>query len=58
MIVDDFNDIPILDLSWADDTEKKVLLLQKLRHILFRVGFLYIANTGVPQVPSDRNWPR
>jgi isopenicillin N synthase-like dioxygenase len=55
MTVEDFNDIPILDLSWADDLEKKALLLQKLRHILFNVGFLYIANTGVPQVPPYRD---
>lgn len=58
MTVDDFNDIPILDLSWADDMEKKALLLEKLRNVLFNVGFLYIANTGVPQVLPDRDRAR
>src|SRR5271170_2518374 len=46
----DFDNIPILDLSQADDPIKKPLLLKTLRHILFNVGFLYISNTGVPNV--------
>ena len=50
MTAEDFDNIPILDLSQADDPIKKPLLLQKLRHILFNVGFLYISNTGVPNV--------
>jgi len=50
MTAEDFDNIPILDLSQADDPFKKPLLLKKLRHILFNVGFLYISNTGVPKV--------
>ena len=40
---EDFDIIPILDLSYENDPIKKPLLLQKLRHILFNVGFLYIS---------------
>jgi isopenicillin N synthase-like dioxygenase len=52
MTVDDFTDIPILDLSEAEDPDKKPLLLRRLRHILFNVGFLYISHTGVPEVSA------
>ena len=41
--------IPLLDLSWADDPNKKPELLQQLHSALFDVGFLYIKNHGVPQ---------
>lgn len=41
--------IPILDLSWADDPERKPALLKQLRSALFDVGFLYIKNHGVPR---------
>ena len=41
--------IPLLDLSWADDPNKKPELLQQLHSALFDVGFLYINNHGVPQ---------
>ena len=51
MTVEDFDTIPILDLSLANDPTKKPLLLQKLRHILFHIGFLYLSNTGVTPVP-------
>src|SRR5271156_6946646 len=50
MTAEDFDNIPILDLSQAEDPIKKPLLLKRLRHILFNVGFLYISNTGVPNV--------
>jgi len=50
MTIGDFSEIPILDLSNANDPQKKPVLLQKLRHILFDVGFLYISNTGVHEV--------
>jgi isopenicillin N synthase-like dioxygenase len=52
MTVEDFDNIPILDLSLANDPTKKPFLLQKLHHILFHIGFLYISNTGVSPVPS------
>ena len=51
MTIGDFNEIPILDLSYAENPEKKTELLANLRHVLFNVGFLYISNTGVPDVP-------
>ncbi|EGP89225.1 uncharacterized protein MYCGRDRAFT_70334 [Zymoseptoria tritici IPO323] len=41
--------IPVLDLSWAADPDKKPALLQQLRSALFDVGFLYITNHGVQQ---------
>jgi isopenicillin N synthase-like dioxygenase len=41
--------IPLLDLSWADDPNKKPELLQQLHAALFDVGFLYVKNHGVPQ---------
>ena len=41
--------ISILDLSWADDPEKKPRLLEQLRSALFDVGFLYIKNHGVSE---------
>jgi len=50
MTAKDFEHIPIVDLSHANDPSKKVLLLEKLRYILFNVGFLYISNTGVSKV--------
>jgi isopenicillin N synthase-like dioxygenase len=50
MTAKDFEHIPIVDLSHANDPSKKVLLLEKLRYILFNVGFLYISNTGVSEV--------
>jgi isopenicillin N synthase-like dioxygenase len=46
--------IPILDLSWAEDTNKRPALLQRLRQALFDVGFLYIINHGVSQGKIDR----
>ncbi|OQO10948.1 hypothetical protein B0A48_05203 [Cryoendolithus antarcticus] len=39
--------VPILDLSWADDSTKRPQLLAQLRAALFDVGFLYISNHGV-----------
>ena len=54
MTIEDFDNIPILDLSYAEDPSKKPFLLQKLRHILFNVGFLYISNTGVSHVQAHR----
>ena len=41
--------IPLLDLSCADDHEKRPALLKQLHSALFDVGFLYIKNHGVPQ---------
>lgn len=45
--------IPLLDLSWASSSSKKQELLRQLRAALFDVGFLYIANHGIPQSTVD-----
>jgi isopenicillin N synthase-like dioxygenase len=50
MTIGDFNEIPIFDLSEANDPVKKPILSKNLRYILFNVGFLYISNTGVPEL--------
>lgn len=44
-----FTEIPILDLSLANDPSTRPRLLQELRHILLEVGFLYIKNHSVPE---------
>lgn len=44
-----FQSIPVIDLSLANSTDKRPEFLEKLRHALTRVGFLYISNHGVPQ---------
>ncbi|KAK7206856.1 hypothetical protein BZA70DRAFT_275208 [Myxozyma melibiosi] len=43
-----FSEIPILDLSLADNPATKPELLNQLRHALLEVGFLYIKNYGIP----------
>lgn len=43
-----FSEIPILDLSQAQDPDTKPQLLVQLRHALLEVGFLYIKNYGIP----------
>ncbi|SPO06251.1 related to flavonol synthase-like protein [Cephalotrichum gorgonifer] len=43
-----FTEIPRIDLSLADKPEAESLLLQKLRHALIHVGFLYVENHRVP----------
>lgn len=44
-----FSEIPILDLSLADDPSTKPQLLKELKHVLLNVGFLYVKNHGVPK---------
>ncbi|KAK7420578.1 hypothetical protein QQZ08_010337 [Neonectria magnoliae] len=44
----DFTQIPILDLSLSDDPAALPDLLSRLKTALTEVGFLYIANHGVP----------
>lgn len=41
--------LPIIDLSLADDPEKKPKLLADLQDALFRIGFLYIVNHGAEE---------
>ncbi|KAK5659971.1 hypothetical protein OQA88_13436 [Cercophora sp. LCS_1] len=49
-----FTEIPVLDLSLAEDGSTRSQLFDQLRHALVDVGFLYITNHGVPeQVLSD-----
>lgn len=43
-----FTEIPLLDLSLADDPATKPDFLKQLRHALLEVGFLYLKNVGVP----------
>ena len=45
----DFKEIPILDLSLADDPQEKPQFLADLRNALLNVGFLYIKNYGISQ---------
>ncbi|KAK0902270.1 hypothetical protein LTR91_019082 [Friedmanniomyces endolithicus] len=40
-------DLPILDLSAANDLTRKPELLRQLRRALFDIGFLYIINHGI-----------
>jgi isopenicillin N synthase-like dioxygenase len=44
-----FSTIPILDLSLAKDPSTKPQFLNKLRHALLEVGFLYLKNVGIPE---------
>ncbi|KAK2060499.1 2OG-Fe(II) oxygenase [Colletotrichum caudatum] len=44
-----FTAIPIIDLSLADDPASEAGLLERLRHALVHVGFLYVVNHGVPE---------
>lgn len=48
-----FNQIPTLDLGWADDAARRPQLLAQLRHALVDVGFLYVARHGVPEQVVD-----
>ena len=41
--------IPVLDLRFSEDPERRGLLLDQLRDALFNIGFLYISNHGVPE---------
>ncbi|KAI0841203.1 Clavaminate synthase-like protein [Hypoxylon sp. FL0890] len=42
-----FSEIPVIDLSLADDESTKSSLLSSLRSALTEVGFLYVSNHGV-----------
>ena len=41
-------ELPVLDLSKANDPEQKKELLEQLHDALFNIGFLYVKNHGVP----------
>lgn len=43
-----FTEIPIIDLSLADNPTTEARLLSDLRDTLLHVGFLYVRNHGVP----------
>ncbi|KAH7133181.1 hypothetical protein B0J13DRAFT_561735 [Dactylonectria estremocensis] len=47
MMAGDFTEIPILDLSLADDPATLPMLLDRLKTALTDVGFLYVSNHGV-----------
>lgn len=44
-----FTEIPLIDLSLANDSSTRPVLLKQLHHALVSVGFLYISNHGVPE---------
>jgi len=45
-----FTEIPVLDLSLADNADTRPQLLEALRYVLTDIGFLYITNHG-----ADKN---
>ena len=46
-----FDSLPIIDLALANSPEEKPQCLEELRHALFNIiGFMYIKNTGIPDV--------
>ena len=49
-----FTEIPVLDLSRAEDPATKPAFLADLRRALMEVGFMYISNVGVPPGLFDR----
>ncbi|GAB7353229.1 hypothetical protein MBLNU459_g3746t1 [Dothideomycetes sp. NU459] len=49
-----FTEIPILDLSLANQEDTKPNFLSDLRDALLNVGFLYLKNTGIGQDLFDR----
>jgi isopenicillin N synthase-like dioxygenase len=49
-----FSEIPIFDLARAEDPQTQSQSLLELRRILVQVGFLYIANHGVPAPTIER----
>lgn len=42
-----FQSLPIVDFKALQDEKTKPEALEKLKHALFSVGFLYLANTGL-----------
>lgn len=42
--------LQVIDLSWANDSSLKPLLLEKLKKSLFDTGFLYLVNHGAEPV--------
>lgn len=50
-----FETLPIIDFQALGIPATKSEALEKLKHALFNVGFLYLANTGLEVIiPSDR----
>ena len=43
----DFTSVPIVDFGRLEDEKSRSEELLNLRDALFRVGFLYLVNTGV-----------
>lgn len=49
----DFTEVPVLDYALSTSEETKPACLEKLKHALLEVGFLYVKNTGVDTVLVD-----
>ena len=49
MVDHNFTEIPVLDLSLAEEASTKSRFLSDLRHAITDVGFLYVVNHGVPE---------
>lgn len=49
----DFTEVPVLDYALSTSEETKPAFLEKLKHALLEVGFLYVKNTGIDTVLVD-----
>ncbi|KAJ8060268.1 hypothetical protein OCU04_010609 [Sclerotinia nivalis] len=49
-----FSEIPVLDLSLANDPSTKPQLLKELRDVLLNIGFLFVKNHEVPTDIVDK----
>lgn len=52
-----FSSIPIIDYSSFQSPKKKPEALNQLKDALFRVGFLYLINTGLEVSAIGRRKP-
>ncbi|EXJ89960.1 hypothetical protein A1O3_03027 [Capronia epimyces CBS 606.96] len=48
-----FRSLPIIDFKALQDEQTKSEALQELKHALFSVGFLYLANTGLEDLIKE-----
>lgn len=50
-----FSSIPIIDFKAFKSTETKLQALKQLEDALFKVGFLYLVNTGLEVIAKTFN---